>query len=77
VEIEKAGIPAAQVSTMTPVALMVGSNRVIPGCGIVHPVGNEDLDPEAEKRLRQTIVEMALEALQTEITEQKLFRRVG
>ena len=58
---------------MTPVALMVGSNRVIPGAGIVHPVGNADLDPKEEKALRRAIVERALEALQTDLTEQKLF----
>jgi len=54
---------------------MVGSNRIIPASGIVHPVGNADLDPENEKMLRRTIVEKALEALQTEIQEQKLFPR--
>jgi len=60
---------------MTPIAVMVGSNRVIPASGIVHPVGNPDLDPEEEKRLRRIIVEKALEALWTELTEQKLFPR--
>ena len=73
-EIEKAGIPAAQVSTMTSVALMVGSNRVIPGAGIVHPIGNADLDPGEEKRLRKEIVHEGLKALQTDISEQKLFK---
>lgn len=73
VEIEKAGIPTAHVSTMTPIAVMVGANRIIPGSGVVHPVGNVDLDPKAEKTLRRAIVEKALEALQTELTEQKLF----
>ena len=58
---------------MTPVALMVGSSRIIPGSGIVHPAGNADLDPEAEKALRRAIVEKALEALQTELQEQKVF----
>jgi len=60
---------------MTPVALMVGSNRVIPGSGIVHPVGNPDLELKSEKALRRVIVEKALQALQTEITEQRLFPR--
>jgi len=60
---------------MTPVALMAGSNRIIPGSGIVHPVGNADLEPEAEKTLRKGIVERALEALRTEIREQKVFPR--
>jgi len=73
VEIEKAGIPTAQVSTMTPIAVMIGANRIIPGAGVVHPLGNIDLDPKAEKTLRRAIVEKALETLQTELTEQKLF----
>jgi len=73
VEIEKAGITTAHVTTMTPIAVMVGSNRIIPGSGVIHPLGNIDLDPEEEKTLRQTIVEKALESLQTEMTEQKLF----
>jgi betaine reductase len=60
---------------MTPVALMVGSSRVILGTGIVHPVGNVDLGADAEKTLRRAIVEMALEALRTKLTEQKLFPR--
>ncbi len=75
-ELERAGLPTAHVCTMTPVALMVGSNRIIPASGIVHPVGNADLEPEAEKVLRQTIVEKALEALQTEVKEQTLFPRL-
>jgi glycine reductase complex component B subunit gamma len=62
---------------MTPVALMVGSNRIIPAFGIVHPVGNADLAPKAEKALRRAIVERALDALQTDLTEQKLFPITG
>ncbi len=75
VQIEKAGIPVAQVTTMTPIALMVGSNRVIPGAGVIHPLGNVDMDPAEEKTLRRSIVNRALEALQTELKEQKLFGR--
>jgi glycine reductase len=60
---------------MTPVAEMVGSNRIVPGCGIVHPVGNADLEPKEEKRLRRAIIEKALEALQTEVEEPTLFVR--
>ncbi len=75
VELEKAGIPTAHISTMTPVALMVGSNRVIPGSGIVHPLGNIELDKEAEKRLRRAIVETTLKVLETKLSEQKLFPR--
>ena len=54
---------------------MVGANRVIPGAGILHPVGNADLDPPEEKRLRRVIVQRALEALKKDIQEQELFER--
>ena len=74
-EIERAGIPSAQITTMTPVALTLGSNRVIPGAGIVHPVGNPEVGLESEKRLRLSIVKMALKALQTDLEGQRLFPR--
>ena len=52
---------------------MVGSHRVVSGAGICHPVGNIELDQQMEKSLRHAIVEKALEALQTEVTEQRKF----
>jgi glycine/betaine/sarcosine/D-proline reductase family selenoprotein B len=58
---------------MTPVALMVGSNRVIPAGGIAHPLGSPDLDPKGEKALRRRIVKKALESLQKDVKEQTLF----
>ena len=74
-ELERVGIPTAQISTMTPIAFMVGSNRIIPGYGILHPASDVSLDPEEEKRSRRAIVERALEAIQAELEEQKLFDR--
>ena len=74
-ELERVGLPTVQISTMTPIAMMVGSNRVIPGAGIIHPVGNADLDPPEEKRLRRAIVEMALKAIQSDLEEPTLFER--
>jgi glycine reductase complex component B subunit gamma len=75
VQIEKAGIPVAHITTMTPIALMVGSNRIIPGSGVIHPLGNVDLDPGDEKKIRRIMVEKALETLVTEISKQVLFPR--
>ena len=75
--IEKTGIPVAHITTMTPIAVMVGSNRIIPGAGVIHPLGDAELDPQDEKVLRRNIVKKALEALQTELTEQKLFPPSG
>jgi betaine reductase len=74
VEIEKAGIPTAHITTMTPVAMMIGSNRIIVGNGIVHPLGDVNLAADAEKGLRRTIVEKALNALITDVTGQHIFK---
>ena len=54
---------------------MVGSNRIVTAPKIVNPVGNADLEPQEEKKLRRAIVENALEALQTDVHEQTLFTR--
>ena len=66
-------MPTVQVSTMTPVAVMVGANRIVPAAGIIHPLGNADLSPEDEKALRHRIVERALLALKTEVAQPTVF----
>jgi glycine reductase len=58
---------------MTPVAVMVGANRVVPAAGIIHPLGNADLSPDEEKALRRRIVEKALQALKTEVVRPTVF----
>jgi len=58
---------------MTPVAVMVGANRVVPAAGIIHPLGNTDLSPEDERALRRRIVERALAALRTEVAGPTVF----
>jgi betaine reductase len=58
---------------MTPIALMVGSNRIIPASGIIHPMGNADLEVKEEKALRRAIVRKALDSLRISLTEQKVF----
>jgi betaine reductase len=58
---------------MTPVAVMVGANRVVPAAGIIHPLGNAELSPEDERALRRRIVERALAALRTEVAEPTVF----
>ena len=60
------------ICAITPVAQMVGSNRILPAQKIVNPVGNADLARGEEKKLRRSIVEKALKALQTEIEEQRI-----
>ena len=46
---------------MTPVAEMVGSNRVVPGNGIVHPLGDAARPPAEERAVRRAILQRALE----------------
>jgi glycine/betaine/sarcosine/D-proline reductase family selenoprotein B len=72
-ELERVGIATAHVCSIIPVALMVGSNRIVAGSKIVNPLGNADLGPQEEKELRRAILERALEALQADVKEQSLF----
>jgi glycine reductase len=58
---------------MTPVAVMVGANRVVSAAGIIHPLGNTELSADDEKALRRRIVEKALQALKTEVVEPTVF----
>ena len=55
-----------QVTSVLPVAKMVGSNRVVQGGGIVHVLGDPDLPPAEEKALRQNLIQKAFETLQKE-----------
>jgi glycine reductase len=58
---------------MTPVAVMVGANRIVPAAGIIHPLGNAELSADDEHALRRRIVEQALKALATEVAQPTVF----
>jgi glycine reductase complex component B subunit gamma len=66
-----------QISTMTPVAVMVGANRIVPAAGIIHPLGNAEVGAQDEKALRRRIVEEALRALRTEVARPTVFAAAG
>jgi betaine reductase len=68
------GIPVVQLSAVIAVAEMVGSNRIMLAQKIVNPVGNANLDPAEEKKLRRLMMEKALMALQAEAKEQVVLR---
>lgn len=53
-----------QITSALPIAKMVGANRLVLGNGIVHVVGDANLDTETEKKLRRRLIDQALEALQ-------------
>ncbi len=61
---------------MTPVASLVGSNRIVPGNGIVHPLGDAHKDFESERKLRRRIVETALTSIQEDLKDQKIYPRI-
>jgi len=72
-EIERAGIPVVHVCTVTPISMTVGANRIVPAIAIPHPLGNPALTMEEEKTIRRHILEKALNALETPVTEQTIF----
>jgi len=62
---------------MTPVAVMVGANRIVPAAGIIHPLGGAEMSADEERALRRRIVERALQALQTEVVGPTVFGAPG
>jgi glycine reductase len=62
-ELEKAGIPAVLICTLTRIADTVGANRIIPALGIPHPLGDPRLPAGEEKKTRKNLVAQALKLL--------------
>lgn len=71
--IESYGIPVVHVCTIVPISQTVGANRIVPAIAIPYPLGDPTKTPEEEKVIRRAIVEKALKALQTPISEQTVF----
>lgn len=75
-EIEKAaGIPVVQIATIIPIMLTVGANRIVPGVAIPHPTGNPALGAAGDKRVRRELLLRAFGAMETELTDQKVFEK--
>lgn len=62
------------MATIVPISLSVGANRIIPTVAIPHPLGDPNMSPEDEKVLRRHLVDKALSALETEVSEQTVFK---
>lgn len=71
--IEATGITVVHICTIVPISQTVGANRIIPAIAIPYPMGDPTKTLGEEKVLRRAIVEKALKALQTPITEQTVF----
>lgn len=76
-EIERAGIPVVHMCTVTPISVTVGANRIVPTVAIPYPLGDPSLSAEEEYTLRRRLVQNALDALATEVEEQRVFERQG
>jgi len=61
------------IATIVPISLTVGANRIVPAVAIPYPLGNPELSKDGERDMRLDIVKRALQALQTEVEEQKVF----
>lgn len=72
-EIERAGLPVVHICTVTPISMTVGANRIVPAVAIPHPLGNPAMEADEEFKVRERIVERALQALETEVEEQTIF----
>ena len=73
-EIEKAGITIVQMANLVPVALTVGSNRIVPTISIPYPLGDRATTSYEQFKLRYHRVGVALDALSTDIKEQTVFK---
>lgn len=72
-EIEREGIPVVHICSIITISQTVGANRIVPAVAIPHPLGNPRLTKDEEKALRRSLLEKALDALQTPIEEQTVF----
>ena len=71
-EIEKV-LPVVHIATVVPISKTVGANRIVPAVAIPHPLGDPKMSRADALNLRRKLVEQALKALETPISEQTVF----
>lgn len=67
-------MPIVQMCNLVPVAMTVGTNRIVPTISIPYPLGDPSTSKEEQHKLRYSRTKLALETLTTEITEQTVFK---
>jgi glycine reductase len=72
-ELERAGLPTVHICSIVPISMTVGANRIVPSVAIPHPLGDPARTHEEELALRRSLIEKALVALETDISEQHVF----
>ncbi len=73
-EFERAGFPVVQMCNLVPVATTVGANKIVPTISIPYPLGDPSTSKEAQWKLRHHRVGVALDALETSVEEQTVFK---
>ena len=66
-------MPVVVMANLTNIAKTVGVNRIVPTVSVPYPLGNPQLLPEDEWKMRQHRVGVALDSLEKEISEQTIF----
>ena len=72
-EIERGGVPVIHLTAMTAITKNVGAHRIVAGVKLPHPCGDPNLPPDTDRALRREIVQTALDALQTDVSEPTIF----
>lgn len=72
-ELERAGLPTVHVCSIITISRTVGANRIVPSVAIPHPLGDPDKSPQEEQAIRRRLLEMALVALESAVSEQTVF----
>ena len=70
---ERAGIPTALLCNLVSIAVRVGAPRIVPTRGIPYPTGDPELSRDQERAWRRELVERALRAVATPVTEPTVF----
>ena len=70
---EKAGVTTALISAIPAIPLAAGVSRVVRGVRVEHVCGDPRLTAEDDAQVATRIVEKALEALNTDVSEPTLF----
>jgi len=56
---------------------VVGTSRILVGTSVTNPLGNRELTPDREKRLRKQYIKRALEVLETDVKKTTIFTLDG
>jgi betaine reductase len=66
-------MPIVQMANLVPVAMTVGSNKIVPTISIPYPLGDPATPKDEQHKLRYNRVKAALEALTADVKEQTVF----